>query len=68
MSTRVATWADCLSRESTTPLVTVGALNGVPISRPWGALGNWLEKPVLNWNLPLEILEDVKKLCKNKIA
>jgi hypothetical protein len=64
----VATLADCLSRETTSPPDAVAALNGVPISRPWGALGNWLEKPVLNWNLPLEILEDVKKLCENKIA
>jgi hypothetical protein len=68
LSMRVATLADCLSRESTSQPDALAAMSGVPISRPWGVLGSWLEKPVLNWNLPLEILNDVKKLCENKIA
>jgi hypothetical protein len=68
LSTRMAALADSLSRESTSTQDAMVALEGVPISRPWGTLGRWLENPVLNWNLPLEILNDVKTLCKNKIA
>ncbi len=64
----MAALADSLSRESTSTQDTMIALEGVQVSRPWGTLGRWLENPVLNWNLPLEILNDVKTLCENKIA
>ncbi len=68
LSTRMATLADCLSRESTSKPDALVALEGVRVSRPWGTLGRWLENPVLNWNLPLEMLNDVKILCENKFA
>jgi hypothetical protein len=68
LSTRMAALADSLSRESTSTQDALIALKGVQVSRPWGTLGRWLENPVLNWNLPLEILNDVKILCENKIA
>jgi hypothetical protein len=64
MSTPMAALADHLSRESTITPADRACLTGARIHRPWGKLGHWLENPVLNWNLPMEILEDVKTLCK----
>jgi hypothetical protein len=63
LSTTVAARADRLSRETTTTAEDWIRLNKMQIHRPWGNLGAWLERPVLNWNLPLLILEDVKTLC-----
>jgi hypothetical protein len=63
LSTNIAAMADRLSRESTITTEDRFWLDRVPVHRPWGNLGAWLEKPVLNWNLPLLILEDVKSLC-----
>ncbi len=63
LSTKMAAMADCLSRQSTVTPEDSAWLVKVPVHHPWGQLGEWLEKPVLNWNLPLLILEDVKSLC-----
>ncbi len=63
MSTKPAELADALSREATMDADVRAAIAGVPISRPWGQLGRWLEAPVLDWDLPLKILDDVKKKC-----
>ncbi len=64
LSTRMATLADCLSRESTTDQEVLDELAGVHVARPWGQLGHWLEHPLLDWNLPQKILCDVKSLCE----
>ncbi len=63
LSTNMAAMADRLSRETTITPEDDAWLGKVPVFRPWGRLGEWLERPVLNWNLPLLILEDVKTLC-----
>jgi hypothetical protein len=63
LSTEPATLADALSREATTNDAVRAAIANVPIFRPWGQLSRWLEAPLLDWNLPLKILDDVKKLC-----
>ncbi len=64
MSTKMAALADALSRESTMDSNLRSSMAGTPVARPWGQLGRWLESPVLDWDLPLKILEDVKALCK----
>jgi hypothetical protein len=63
MSTKHAALADALSREATTEGNIRAAMAGVPIHRPWEQLGRWLESPVLDWDLPLKILADVKTQC-----
>jgi hypothetical protein len=65
MSTNVAALADQLSRVSTITPAGRKLLSTVPTFHPWGNLGEWLENPVLNWNLPSLVLDDVKTLCKN---
>jgi hypothetical protein len=64
LSTKMAALVDSLSREATMGPNVLAALEGVPVARPWGRLGSWLEAPVLDWNLPLQILNDVKTLCE----
>ncbi len=64
MSTPMAVLADHLSRESTITPEDRKCVMKARIHRPWGRLGRWLENPVLNWDLPLEILQDVKALCE----
>jgi hypothetical protein len=63
LSTDIAAMADRLSRESTISAEDRIWLDRGLVHRPWGQLGAWLEKPVLNWNLPQLVLEDVKTLC-----
>ncbi len=60
----MATLADHLSREATITPTDRETISDVRVDRPWGALGRWLEDPVLNWELPNLVLEDVKTLCK----
>jgi hypothetical protein len=62
MSTKPAALADALSREASMD-AAVRAIADVPVFRPWGQLGRWLEAPVLDWDLPLKILDDVKIKC-----
>jgi hypothetical protein len=64
MSTDMAVLADHLSRETTITPADYEAVSHVEIDRPWGRLGKWLEDPVLNWNLPSLILEDVKSIME----
>jgi hypothetical protein len=64
LSTKIAALADSLSRESTTTAETIAALAGVPRSTPQGALTEWLKEPLMDWDLPLKILSDVKTLCE----
>jgi hypothetical protein len=63
MSTKPAALADALSREASMDAAVKATIAGVPIFRPWGQLGRWLEAPVLDWDLPLKILDDVKMKC-----
>ncbi len=39
-------------------------MDGMAVAQPWGQLGLWLESPVLDWDVSLKILKDVKTLCK----
>jgi hypothetical protein len=64
MSTAMAALADALSRESSMSAAVHSKLAGLPVSRPKGQLRLWLESPVLDWHLPLKILENVKALCE----
>jgi hypothetical protein len=64
LSTEMAALADRLSRESTITAEDRSRLDDVQVHRPWGRLGAWLEDPVLNWDLPRQILQDVKTLCE----
>jgi hypothetical protein len=60
----MAALADRLSRESTITAEDRSRLDEVQVHRPWGQLGAWLEDPVMNWDLPRLILQDVKTLCE----
>jgi hypothetical protein len=60
----MAVLADHISRESTITPADDEAVSHVKIDRPWGQLGKWLEDPILNWNLPSLILEDVKSIME----
>jgi hypothetical protein len=63
MSTKPAALADALSREATITPDVSEVIARVPLHRPWGQLGHWLESPALDWDLPLKILNDVKYQC-----
>jgi hypothetical protein len=63
LSTNIAAMADRLSRRSTVTPEDRAWFDKVPVFHPWGSLGKWLETPVLNWNLPLLVLQDIKALC-----
>ncbi len=64
LSTNMATLADGLSRVATTGPAELALIAGLKVANPWGQLGRWLETPVLNWDLPILLLEEVKKLCE----
>jgi hypothetical protein len=64
LTTSMATLADHLSREATITPADREIISDIRVDRPWGALGRWLEDPVLNWELPNLVLGDVKTLCK----
>jgi hypothetical protein len=61
MSNSVAVAADSLSRKSMTPqdLLTDGKIKVIP--PPRGALIQWLSDPFLDWDLPLKLVEDIKR-------
>jgi len=63
-SNNVAELADQLSRETTCKGKVTESV--ADLMRPVRSenLGNWLEWPVLNWNLPLLLCEDMKRLLK----
>ena len=66
MLTGMAVLVDHLSRESTTTCSDCARIAAVPWLSPGGALASWMEKPCLDWNLPVKILKDVENLLKNK--
>jgi hypothetical protein len=62
LSNHVATVVDSLSREETTSPKLLDELANIPWDRPKGHLLPWLENPVLDWDLPLKLVEDVRNL------
>jgi hypothetical protein len=60
ISNRIATLADALSRTSTTTAEVLNELHGLPWDSPKGAAVRWLENPLLDWDLPVKIMDDVK--------
>jgi hypothetical protein len=62
VSNRIATIADNLSRSSTTTAELLDELRGLPWITPNGSIVQWLENPLLDWDLPLKIVQDVKLL------
>jgi hypothetical protein len=64
MSNQIAVIADSLSREATTTSELLAELSQIPHHRVEGALQHWLQNPVLDWDLPLKILDDVKRILK----
>jgi hypothetical protein len=56
MSTRIAKIADGLSRQSTITPELRGAVGKAPWESLEGPLAEWLENPVLDWDLPLKIV------------
>jgi hypothetical protein len=63
MSNKLASLADSLSREETTTPEIRKMIDGIPVRSPAGALTEWLENPLLDWDLPQKVLNDVKTLC-----
>jgi hypothetical protein len=66
VSDHVARVADSLSRETTTTPAIRTELAELPWHRVEGHLLSWLENPVLDWALPMKLVEDVKKLMSDK--
>jgi hypothetical protein len=66
MSNKIAMIADSLSRKTTTSADLLEELQGVPWTAPSGSLVTWLKNPVMDWDLPLKIVKDVKSLLDNK--
>jgi hypothetical protein len=67
MSNRTAALADSLSREITTTREVQAEIAGAKISFPAGALMQWLKKPGLDWDLPLKLVDDIKKqICSTR--
>jgi hypothetical protein len=62
ISNRIATLADALSRTSTTTAEVLNELRDLPWDSPKGAAVRWLENPLLDWDLPVKIMDDVKTL------
>jgi len=60
-SNGVAELVDNLSREKTSGKEVMDSLEGVEIRRVGGHLARWLEDPKVDWDLPLKLIEDVKK-------
>ena len=61
-SNKIAVLADNLSRNSTTTKDIWNKIKKKEISLPDGFLNSWLKNPVLNWDLPLMLCKDAKKL------
>jgi hypothetical protein len=64
LSNHVATVVDSLSRNATTTPELLIELVGIPWVEPKGRLLTWLENPLLDWDLPLKLVEDVKTLIE----
>jgi len=63
-SNNVAKLADQLSRQSTSRGKVMETVADLVRSAKSENLENWLEWPVLNWNLPMLLCEDIKRLLK----
>ncbi len=64
VSNHVARVVDGLSRESSITPELRKELAQVPWITPKGHIVTWLENPLVDWDLPLKIMEDVKALLK----
>jgi hypothetical protein len=62
MSNPVAKIADGLTRQSTLTPELQNLLENVPCGKLNGPLMDWLENPILDWDLPLKIVTHVKTL------
>jgi len=51
---------DNLSRENTITPEVIRSLRGLKPKKVNGYITTWLENPVLDWNLPLKLIEDIK--------
>jgi hypothetical protein len=67
LSNHVASVVDSLSRTSTTSPELLSELAQTPWTTPRGALVTWLQNPVLDWDLPLKIADDVKTLLNPNV-
>ncbi len=67
LSNHVANVVDSMSRTSTTTPELLNELAQTPWITPRGALMAWLQNPVLDWDLPLKIVDDVKTLLKQDV-
>ncbi len=63
-SNLMSTLVDDLSRVTTTNKITTLPLRGIEVKKVVGNLISWLENPVVDWDLPLKIIDDVKLLCQ----
>jgi len=63
-SNKMAILVDNLSRESTTTDKVKLQLKNLTVQTPKGHLVQWLENPLINWDLPLLLCTDVDKLLK----
>ena len=62
VSNEMALLVDHLSRKSSTTAADLAKIEAVPWFSPGGALYDWINKPGLDWNLPVKILSDVETL------
>jgi len=53
---------DNLSRESTTTPRVIRSLRGLEPKKVDGHLATWLKNPAMDWNLPLNLIEDIKNV------
>ncbi len=56
MSTPIARIADGLTRQTTITPELRGAVGRAPWENLEGPLADWLENPILDWDLPLKII------------
>jgi len=63
-SNPMSTLVDDLSRVTTTNKIATLPLRGIEVKKVVGNLISWLENPVVDWDLPLKIIDDVKLLCQ----
>ncbi len=57
----IATLADALSRKATTTQAVLEQLRDVPWDHPQGPLIDWLNEPLLDWELPGKIITYLTK-------
>jgi hypothetical protein len=62
MSNPIAAVADGLSRQATTTPEVLAAVKGAERDFPGGPLVDWLENPILDWDLPGKIVAHVKTM------